>query len=212
MGFPLKFYHAESKIFPLFTLFEFSKIEKVKSFLIGTTNQIILNNNKIKYDLVINLDTNKITFNSDIPEKIYKNSKEEKCIMNSVISKLKNNFNEKCEDWLVNMQDYDPNFEGSDDYIRNTFKNYFYNMVIDLSLTKQIIKNAYSGENNKDLLLENYNDTSKINSEVLSDDDSDHDNSEINGYNNGNNSGIYINFFSIFIINDLDIYSKKIKI
>lgn len=189
MGFPLKLYHAESKIFPLFTLFEFSKIEKLKSFLIGTTNQIVLDNNKMKYDLVINLDTNKIIFNNEIPEKIYKTSKEEKNVISSVISKLKSNFNEKNEDWLVNMQDYDPNFEGSDDYIRNTFKNYFFNMVVDMSLAKQVIKNAYNGEGGKDLMLDSNQDTSKIKSEVLSDEDSDENGDVLNGSSNGNGQG-----------------------
>jgi hypothetical protein len=202
MGLPLKLYHAESKVFPLFTLFEFSKIEKIKSFLIGTTNQIVLDNNKIKYDLIINLDTNKIIFSSEMPEKIYKNSKEEKHIISSVISKLKSNFNEKTEDWLVNMQDYDPNFEGSDDYIRNTFKNFFFNMVVDLSLAKQVVKNAYNGESGKDLLLDSNLDSSKIKSELLSDEDSD-DNSDVfnASTSNGNSLGkliaIKYNYFCI---------------
>lgn len=196
MGFPLKLYHAESKIFPLFTLFEFSKIEKLKSFLIGTTNQIVVDNNKIKYDLIINLDINKISFANEIPEKIYKNSKEEKTILSSIFAKLKNNFNEKSEDWLVNMQDNDPNFEGSDDYIRNTFKNYFFNIVVDLSLAKQVIRNAYIGDTGKDLMLDSNHDLSKIKSEVLSDEDSDDNGDNGNsGSGNGNSVGEYFIFY-----------------
>lgn len=198
LGFPLKLYHAESKIFPLFTLFEFSKIEKLKSFIIGTTNQIVLDNNKMKYDLIINLDTNKIIFSNDIPEKIFKNSKEEKHIITSVISKLKSNFNEKEEDWLVNMQNYDPNFEGSDDYIRNSFKNYFFNMVVDLSLAKQVIKSASNGETGKDLVLDSNHDSNKIKSEIHSDEDSDDNNELINASSsyNGSSAG-NINYFFI---------------
>ncbi len=197
MGFPLKLYHSESKIFPLFTLFEFYKIEKLKSFIIGTTNQIVMDSNKIKYDLIVNLDTNKITFSNEVPEKIYKNSKEEKNIINSIISKLKGNFDEKNEEWLVNMHNYDPNFEGSDDYIRNTFKNYFYNIIIDLSLTKQIIRNAFSGENNKDIVLDQSNEN-KLKSEILTDDDSDDNDEKVNG----NNSGKFIFYFSLIILQE----------
>lgn len=136
----------------------------------------------MKYDLIINLDTNKLTFSNDIPEKIYKNSKEEKHIINSIITKLKNNFNDKNEAWMVDMQDCDPNFEGSDDYIRNTFKTYFFNMVIDMSLTKQIVKNAINNEVSKDLILEN--NENKFKSEILTDEDSDDNESSSN-----NNSG-----------------------
>ena len=190
MGFPLKLYHSESKIFPLFTLFEFAKIEKIKSFLIGTTNQIVLDNNKIKYDLIINIDTQKIIFSKDIPDKIYKNSKEEKNIVNSIITKLKQNFDEKNETWMVNLHNHDPNFEGSDDYIRNTLRNYFFNLMIDLSLTKQLIKNSKNKDDSKELSLDHLNDP-KVKSEILTDDDSD----EPYEPHIQNNSGIIFYFY-----------------
>jgi len=172
----------------------------------------------MKYDLIINLDTNKIIFSNEIPEKIYKNSKEEKHIISSVISKLKSNFNEKTEDWLVNMQDYDPNFEGSDDYIRNTFKNFFFNMVVDLSLAKQVVKNAYNGESGKDLLLDSNLDSSKIKSELLSDEDSD-DNIDVPNAStsNGNSFGklkakknIIIFFIYFFIKTNTNFFLYKV--
>ena len=190
MGFPLKLYHSESKIFPLFTLFEFAKIEKIKSFLIGTTNQIVLDNNKMKYDLIINIDTQKIIFSKDIPDKIYKNSKEEKNIVNSIITKLKQNFDEKNETWMVNLHNHDPNFEGSDDYIRNTLRNYFFNLMIDLSLTKQLIKNSKNKDDSKELSLDHLNDP-KVKSEILTDDDSD----EPYEPQIQNNSGIIFYFY-----------------
>ena len=190
MGFPLKLYHSESKIFPLFTLFEFAKIEKIKSFLIGTTNQIVLDNNKMKYDLIINIDTQKIIFSKDIPDKIYKNSKEEKNIVNSIITKLKQNFDEKNETWMVNLHNHDPNFEGSDDYIMNTLINYFFNLMIDLSLTKQLIKNSKNKDDSKELSLDHLNDP-KVKSEILTDDDSD----EPYEPQIQNNSGIIFYFY-----------------
>jgi hypothetical protein len=153
-GFPLKIFNKESLIFPLLTLFEFEKIEKIKSFIVGTTNQIIMNHNKIKYDLIINLDTNKINFNNEIPEKIYKNTKDEKNLITEILGKLKDNYNDKEENWMVNMQKIESNFIGSDDYIRNLFKNYFFEMMINFSLTKQIIKNFKIDKNNKDNMLD----------------------------------------------------------
>ena len=39
---------------------------------------------------------------------------------------------------MINLNYYDPDFEGSDDYIRNEMKNYFYNFLIDVSLALEI--------------------------------------------------------------------------
>jgi hypothetical protein len=65
-------------LYPLFTLHDYSNIENKKTFLIGTTNQMVINHGKIKYDCVVNIDTNKISINNEIPEKILKMSKTEK--------------------------------------------------------------------------------------------------------------------------------------
>ena len=109
-GFPLKIFNEEYKIFPLVTLFDIDKIEtKYTNFLMGTTNQLILDSaiNKKKFDLIINIDTEKITpfFNrkvkinknkepkeiKDIKENkdIFEITKNEKNIYNSIRDKLK---------------------------------------------------------------------------------------------------------------------------
>jgi hypothetical protein len=62
-------------------------------------------------------------------------------IFNSIYNKIKNNFDDKNEKWMVNMNMYEPTFEGSDDFIRNEFKNYFYEFFINLSLSVQISNN-----------------------------------------------------------------------
>lgn len=119
----------------------------------GTTNQIVLNNSKIKYDVVINLDTNKITFNElTLPEKMIKITKYEKTLFTSIYSKLKDNFKDENENWMVNMNLCDLDFEGSDDYIRNEFKNYFFRFLINFSLVYHTISNNNS--NNKKLNFE----------------------------------------------------------
>lgn len=165
-GLPFKLFNKESKLYPLFTLFDFSDIENTKSFLIGTTNQLVLNHGKMKYDLTVNIDTGKIIMNSEIPDKILKTTKEEKYIYNTIYNKIKDNFNDKEEDWMVNNNLYDPNFEGSDDYIRNEFKNYFYDFLINFSLSMQIINNS-NEENSLQLSILSEN----IEKEVLTDED-----------------------------------------
>jgi hypothetical protein len=46
----------------MFTLHELDKIDKSVGFLIGTTNQLLLNFPKSRADLIINLDTEKIDY------------------------------------------------------------------------------------------------------------------------------------------------------
>jgi hypothetical protein len=99
---------------------------------------MVLNHNKIKYDCIVNIDTGKITFNSETPEKILKTTKEEKVIYNNILNKIKSNFDDKNETWLVNMNLYEPVFEGSDDFIRNEFKSYFFDFLVNVSLAMQI--------------------------------------------------------------------------
>lgn len=147
-GLPLRTYHSESKLFPLFTLFDYNQIETTKSFLIGTTNQMVINHNKIKYDCIVNIDTGKISLNGEFSEKVLKPSKEEKNIVNSIISKVKTNFDDKNENWMVNMNLYEPIFEGSDDFIRNEFKNYFYDFLTNFSLAMEVANK--NGWENKD--------------------------------------------------------------
>ena len=105
-GFPLKIFNEEYRLFPLVTLFDIDKIEsKYTNYLMGTTNQLILDSaiNKKKFDLVINIDNEKILpfFNKkmkvnkneikDIKENkdIYEITKNEKIIFNSIRDKLK---------------------------------------------------------------------------------------------------------------------------
>ena len=143
LGLPLKIFNSNCKLYPLFTLFDLTNLEKQNAFLVGTTNQIVLNNSKIKYDLVINLDTGKIIFNENtLPEKIIKPTKFEKNLFSTIHNKIKDNFKDENENWMVNMNLCELDFEGSDDYIRNEFKNYFYTFFINFSLAYHTINNT----------------------------------------------------------------------
>ena len=123
-GFPLKIFNENYKLFPLVTLFDIDKIEsKYSNYLIGTTNQLLLDTaiNKKKYDLVINIDAEKITpflnkkskenKNKEIkepkdPKEMFEISKEEKNIYNSIKEKLKD-FNIKYNEiqWINTLSD-----------------------------------------------------------------------------------------------------------
>lgn len=110
-GFPLKIFNEEYRLFPLVTLFDIDKIEsKYTNYLMGTTNQLILDsaiNKKRQFDLVINIDSEKIlpffnkkaktikkkesTETKDAKESkdIFEITKNEKIIYNSIKDKLK---------------------------------------------------------------------------------------------------------------------------
>ena len=106
-GFPLKIFNDKYRLFPLVTLFDIDKIEsKYKNYLMGTTNQLLLDKaiNKKNFDLVINIDNEKIIpfFSKKLKDNkskdqkeikenkdIYELTKKEKNIYNSIKEKLK---------------------------------------------------------------------------------------------------------------------------
>ena len=123
-GFPLKIFNENYKLFPLVTLFDIDKIEsKYNNYLIGTTNQLLLDTaiNKKKYDLVINIDAEKIipflnkkskdNKNKEIKEpkdskEMFEVSKEEKNIYNSIKEKLKDfNIKYNAIQWINTLND-----------------------------------------------------------------------------------------------------------
>ena len=91
------------RLFPLVTLFDVDKIEsKYKNYLMGTTNQLLLDSaiNKQNFDLVINIDNEKIIpfFSKKVKNNkskdqmeikgnkdIYEITKNEKKILNTTI-------------------------------------------------------------------------------------------------------------------------------
>ena len=144
-GLPLKLFNSDYRIFPLLTLFDVDDIEKkYSSYLIGTTNQLILKMSKLKIDCIVNIDEKKISCVNEHLEKVIKCSKKEKKIIQNVIANLKeNNFKYENDNWITNLNINNSNFTGSDDYIRNEFKHYFFDFLINIALSLKISKNAF---------------------------------------------------------------------
>ena len=86
-GLPLKFINSKSVLYSIMTLYDVEEIEKkdIVSFFIGTTNQLLLNYNKLTFDCVINLDENKIIINKEIPKSLIHLG----VLENSILNKLK---------------------------------------------------------------------------------------------------------------------------
>ena len=88
-GVPFKIFHEKYLIYPLFTLFDLDKLlEKIKNnneinFLIGTTNNLVMNNKKLNYSCLINVDEPKIQYGENLNESIkILNGREHKILLN----------------------------------------------------------------------------------------------------------------------------------
>ena len=147
-GFPIKFFNKNSKLYSLLTLYDVEKVEgkEINSFLIGTTNQLLLNYNKLQYDCIINLDEGKITYNQKLNQNLIKNSKNEKNIFKqiSTICQFKKNEKIVSDNWMINNSSENSStpqlisFEGSDDYLRKIFIEYLTNFLCDIALITHI--------------------------------------------------------------------------
>ena len=149
-GLPLIIFNNNYKFFPLVSLFDIDNIEKGNyGYLIGTTNQLILKeytDNK-KYDLLINIDTGKISINNNLNKDIFEISKNEKKLYQLINNKFKTlNLKFEKEFWINSLKEINDNKTNEneifilDDFIRNEFKNYFTEFLSDLDLSINIIK------------------------------------------------------------------------
>lgn len=139
IGLPLKFLNSRNKVFPLFTLYDIEKISSCASYLIGTTNPLLLSSNYLKCDCIINIDTCKIIISKDINERLTKLSKLEKKLYKYIMSRC--NKQEKNNDsWIIGESSFQSQYEGSDDYLRNEFKSYIVNFLFDISLVVKLIR------------------------------------------------------------------------
>ena len=140
-GLPLKIFHENYKIYPLISLYEIDQIEQEKNvnYIMGTTNQLIWNETfeKKKVDLMINIDKMEIIpFYKKDNKDILEYNKEEKDIFSNIENKLNDNkvkYNNT--NWL-NSNEIDDEI---DDFIRNEFVKYFKDLLIKLSLIKNLI-------------------------------------------------------------------------
>lgn len=152
-GLPLKFFREDSKFYSLLSLYDIEKVEGCKSFLIGTTNQLFLTYNKLKFDYIINLDENKMGFVEEkkINHSMYKISKIEKSIYKSIIEQTK----EKTK--LNNEEENYSNFEIAEDSIRKAMNQYIMTFLIDMSLLLYLSSQEDTNEKDIKIILKNYN-------------------------------------------------------
>ena len=140
-GLPLQVFNTKGSFWnpylPLQQLSELSASE-TRSYMVGCSNLLFVNQlESLNVDLLINLDTNELSYPKGKPEELHLTSKDKKFV-NALISKIKNNEKDEWQNDIDNEQ-----FIGSDDFVRFEFEDYL------LSLLSTTRYNQYSEKFNQ---------------------------------------------------------------
>jgi hypothetical protein len=180
-GTPLKIVHDKYLIFPLFSLYNLDYLlDQIKNneinYLIGTTNNIIINNKNLKYDCLVNLDEHKIIYNENISIDIKTiNGREKKLLatINNIINKdniklLNENYEN--EPWIV---DYNKKNNEKIYYIKKNIRLYYIKIIYDISYLIHEIKNKINNSaEEQEFLIFQQNNISKNYKKFLDNEDS----------------------------------------
>ena len=179
-GMPFKIFHDKYLIYPLFSLFDLdpllNKISNNKNinFLIGTTNTIVSNSQKIVYSCKIDLDKPEIIYNKKNTSSNITSINEIEEKNNTIISEFINK-NIKIEggtyyskkfcaegNWIISIENEKDLKEYK--FIKKIINNYIFNIIADISYINKEIKNKNNyielDENNfhlYDKINNNYN-------------------------------------------------------
>ena len=182
-GTPFKIFYEKYLIYPLFALFDLdSLLEKINNdneinFLIGTTNNLILNNKKLNWSCIINVDEQKITYSENLNETVREiNGREHKLLLNiyelinqkvpedirtsNTGTNTTSNSNEKIEKinkklkndepWLIN---YDNGKNSNTFYLIKKYINFYYLKILyDVSYLINEMEIKYSNDTYQKLL------------------------------------------------------------
>jgi len=154
-GFPLKLLnHKEFPFIPLLTLNELPLLEEVKYFFIGTTNQLLLHYPKATPDAIINLDSQKIDFMNEKKLKLTRaHTHYERKLVSALLKvagekrdKKKQEPKQKQVGPVVEAEKrenenfmLDNPLDEIESTIRNEFKVYFCELLIQLSLSRRCL-------------------------------------------------------------------------
>ena len=162
-GTPLKIFHGNYLIYPLFTLFDLEPLlEKIKNnndinFIIGTTNNLVATNKKLNYSCFINIDEQKVQYGESLNESIkIINGREHKflakinellnqCINNENVNNNQNNKKSKIDEpWIIeygNGKKYK-----LFDSIKTNILVYYVRILYDISYIISEMKNKYEND------------------------------------------------------------------
>ncbi|WWC91958.1 uncharacterized protein L201_006911 [Kwoniella dendrophila CBS 6074] len=115
MGLPLQVFGKESFFQPYMPLQQIDMLQ-AKSWLVGTTNQIVTQQKDCKYDLLVNIDTNTFEFTDAKIERLVTLTPADRKWMDDVVRTVEESYN--------TPEGERPGFKGSDDDLRARFEEY----------------------------------------------------------------------------------------
>ncbi|WVW86427.1 hypothetical protein I302_108475 [Kwoniella bestiolae CBS 10118] len=115
MGLPLQVFGKDSFFQPYMPLQQIHMLQ-AKSWLVGTTNQIVTQQKDCKYDLLVNIDTNTFEFSDPKIERLVTLTPADRKWMDDVVRTVE-------ESWSL-PEGERPGFKGSDDDLRSRFEEY----------------------------------------------------------------------------------------
>ena len=162
-GTPLKIFHENYLIYPLFTLFDLEPLlEKIKNnndinFIIGTTNNLVATNKKLNYSCLINIDEQKVQYGECLNESIkIINGREHKfmtkinellnqCINSENINNNQNNKKSKIDEpWILEYGN--GKISKLFDSIKTNILVYYVRILYDISYIISEMKNKYKND------------------------------------------------------------------
>ncbi|WWC64850.1 uncharacterized protein I303_107464 [Kwoniella dejecticola CBS 10117] len=115
MGLPLQVFGKDSFFQPYMPLQQIHMLQ-AKSWLVGTTNQIVTQQKDCKYDLLVNIDTNTFEFSDPKLERLVTLTPADRKWMDDVVRTV--------EESYTLPEGERPGFKGSDDDLRARFEEY----------------------------------------------------------------------------------------
>ncbi|WWD19878.1 hypothetical protein CI109_104347 [Kwoniella shandongensis] len=115
MGLPLNVFGKDAFFQPYMPLQQIELL-RAKSWLVGTTNQIVTQQKDCKYDLLVNIDTNTFEFSDPKVERMVALTPADRRWMDDVVRTV--------EETLVVPEAESASFRGSDDDLRARFEEY----------------------------------------------------------------------------------------
>ncbi|WVQ83691.1 hypothetical protein IAT38_005835 [Cryptococcus sp. DSM 104549] len=115
MGLPLRVFGRDAVFQPYMPLQQMDMLQ-AKSWLVGTTNQIVTQQRDCKYDLLVNIDNNTFEFSDPKVERLAALTPADRKWMDDVVRTVE-------ETWTT-PEGERPSFRGSDDDLRARFEEY----------------------------------------------------------------------------------------
>ena len=141
---PLRIFNNKCQLLLYFTINNFDLFDSLEGYLLGTTNFMIKGHKKAKPDIIVDLDLQKIEIFDEGLKKALSLNDKEKDFMANLIKKVSINISEdEKKSWkqFEMLKSLNPEWEGSEDWIRQEFSKYLKQMLSELALFISYLKN-----------------------------------------------------------------------